>query len=167
MEYLRLYLPLCRFKGNPLSLPKSVSFLKYNLIFYYCIELFMQLNMIDDPFEAVVDISCETLLSLAFVACTLALNRSMDKFVQVASAMLVSENILACLALPIVAWITMSESILSYLLLGALFFWNLLIISYIFNLVLRINVLASLIMGVLYFMVTYIGTFYLSTLSNL
>lgn len=167
MEYLSLYLPLCRFKGNPLLLPRSVLFLKQNLVFYYCIELFMQLNMIDDPLEAIIDVTSETLLTLLFVATTLFLNRSLDKFVQVTCALLVSDNVLACLALPMVAWLTITESLMSYLILGLLFFWNLMIVSYIFNRALKINKIASFVMGILYFMTTYIGTFYLSSLTAL
>lgn len=127
----------------------------------------MQLNMIDDPVDAIFDVTFETVLTMVFIATTLLLNRSFDKFVQVASGLLVCDNVLACLSLPLVAWITISESLFSYSILGLMFLWNMLIVSYIFNRVLKINTMASLVMGMLYFMVTYIGTFYLSALTNL
>ena len=127
----------------------------------------MQLNMIDDPFEAIVDVFSETALTFLFIVATLTLNATLDKFVQVSCALLVTDNVIASIALPLVAWITISGSILSYFILALLFIWNLLIVSYIFNKTLKIDKLASVVMGVLYFMVTYIGTFYISTLLNL
>jgi hypothetical protein len=159
MEILKHYLPLSWFRGNPLDLPKSVRFLKYNLIFYYCIELFMQLNMIDDPLEAFTDVTLETLLTLVFVFVTLSLNSSMAWFIQVTSALLVGENVVACFALPVLAWITVTETTLSYLCLGLLIFWELLFVSYIFKQVLNINRVASIIIGILYYIATYFGVF--------
>jgi hypothetical protein len=159
MDLLKQYLPLSWFNGNPLDLPKSVDFLKYNLIFYYAIELFMQLNMIDDPLEAFTDVTIETLLTLLFVFVTLSLNASMSRFVQVTCALLVGESLIACFALPILAWITVTESTLSYFILSLLIFWELLFVSYIFKQVLNVNRIASIIVGIFYFIATYLGVF--------
>jgi hypothetical protein len=164
MEILKYYLPLSWFKGSPLDLPKSVSFLKYNFVFNYLIELFLQFNMIDDPLEAFSDVTIEKLLTLAFVIIVLSLNASMAWFVQVASAILVGENVMACFAVPVLAWITVSESGASYFLLSLLIFWELLFVSYIFKQILLINRVASIIMGILYFIATYLGVFGINVL---
>jgi hypothetical protein len=159
MELLKYYLPLSWFVGNPLDLPRSTSFLKYTLLFNICIELFLQFNMVDDPLEAFTDVGVETLLTFCFVFVVLSLNASMAWFVQVCCAVLVGENVVACFALPILAWITVSESVTSYVFLGLLVFWELLFVSYIFRQVLSINRFASIIIGVMYFMATYLGVF--------
>jgi hypothetical protein len=159
METLKQYLPLSWFVGNPLDLPRSPRFFKYALIFYYSIELFMQLNMVDDPLEAFSDVTIETLLTLLFVFVTLSLNVSLAWYVQVASALLVGESVITCFALPILAWITVTESWLSYFFLSLLLLWELLFVSFIFKHVLNINRLASLVVGIFYFIATYAGVF--------
>ena len=124
----------------------------------------MQLNMIDDPLEAFSDVSVETLLTLIFVFLTLLFNKSLDKLVQVTCALLVGESLLACFALPILAWITVTESTLSYFFLSLLVFWELLFVSFIFKQVLNINRIASLVVGILYFIATYVGVFGINAL---
>ncbi len=57
MDNLKNYLPICWFEGNPLDLPRSYRFLKQNLLFYYFVELFMQYNMVNDFFDALVDVT--------------------------------------------------------------------------------------------------------------
>ncbi|MEQ1635805.1 MAG: hypothetical protein ABL903_03875 [Methylococcales bacterium] len=164
MEMLKQYLPLSWFQGNPLDLPKSATFFKYTLIFYYVLELFMQLNMVDDPLEAFSDVTIETLLTLLFVFITLSLNSSMAWFTQVSCAILVGESLISCIALPILAWITVTESVLSYFCLSLLILWDLLFVSYILKQVLSINRLASIIMGIFYFVATYLGVFAVNVL---
>lgn len=164
MEILKYYLPLSWFKGNPFDLPKSLSFFKYNLIFNFLIGLFLQFNMIDDPLEALSDVSFEMLLTFIFIFTVLTLNSSMAWFIQVFSAVLVGKNVVACFALPILAWITVSESFASYLFLGVLVLWELLFLSYIFKQVLGINRFASLIIGIMYFIATYVGVFGINVL---
>ncbi|MCX7087352.1 MAG: hypothetical protein NTV00_04770 [Methylococcales bacterium] len=164
MDILKYYLPLSWFKGNPLDLPKSIVFFKYNLIFNYFVGLFLQFNMIDDPLEAFSDVTFETLLTLIFIFTLLSLNASMAWFIQVGSAILVGKNVVACIALPILAWVTVSESLISYIFLALLVCWELLFLSYIFKQVLGINRFASLIIGVVYFIVTYLGVFGINVL---
>ncbi|NOT84268.1 MAG: hypothetical protein HOP02_05660 [Methylococcaceae bacterium] len=164
MALLQQYLQLSWFKGNPLDLPKSSVFFKYTLIFYYSIELFMQLNMIDDPLEAFSDVTIETLLTLLFIFVTLSLNASMAWFMQVTCAILIGESFISCFALPILAWITVTESALSYFCLSLLIIWDLLFVSYILKQVLSINRLASIIMGLFYFIATYLGVFGINVL---
>lgn len=164
MDILRQYLPLSWFVGNPLTLTRSPRFLKHILIFYYSIELLMQINMIDDPLEAVSDVTFETLLTLLFVFIVLYLNSSLAWYVQVASALMVGESLIACVMLPIVAWITVTESTLSYVFLSILFFWLLFFVSYIFKQVLNINRFASIVIGIFYFIATYVGVFGINAL---
>lgn len=167
MDTLKEYLALCWFEGDPLDLPRSYRFLKQNLLFYYFSELFMQYNMVNDLLDAFIDVTEETILTIVLIFLILSLNRSLNRFVQVASALIVSENLTGCIAIPIVAWLAISESILSYALLSIIIVWELLIISYIFKLVLNINQTASVVMGIIYFIVTYLGVYGLNLVINL
>ncbi len=167
MENLKNYIPLCWLEGNPLELPRSYRFLKQNLVFYFIVELFMQYNMVNDFLDALIDVTEETFLTLVFAFVTLALNKSLRFFVQVTSALLVCENVIACVALPVVALLVMSQSIISYALLAFVIIWELYVISYIFRQVLLVNQTASLVVGILYFIVTYIGVYCLNLVFNL
>jgi len=159
VEILRQYLPLCWFKHNPLELTRSMSFFKKNLLFYFIVEYFMQANMTDDPFESFIEVSIETLITLMFIGFILHLNKTLYAYIQVTTAILVCANIVSLFVIPVLIWLTVSEDLLSYYSLGLLFLWELTLIAYIFRKTLSINLLASLVLSVLYFTVAYLGAF--------
>ncbi|MCK4841523.1 MAG: hypothetical protein KAT04_06530 [Methylococcales bacterium] len=161
MNTIKLYLPLCWLQTNPLDLPRSIEFLKQNLWFYFIVELFIQANMID-PTEAVFEVVIETVLTVCFVGLILFLNKTTHLYVQILTAILFCENIVALFGLPAVVWLTVSESMLSYYLLGLLFLWDFLLITYILKKVLAINSIASLTISFFYFMMTYAGAYALT-----
>lgn len=158
MNLFKIYFPLCFLKINPLDLPKSVSFFKQNLWFYFVLELFIQANMID-PYEAFFEVVIETGLTLSFVGLILFLNKNMHLYVQIASAVLFCENVVAFFGVPVVIWLTVSESLLSYYLLGLLVLWDFILITYIIKHILSINMAASLTISFFYFLMTYFGAY--------
>lgn len=162
MEILKQYLPICWFKNNPLQLPHSVLFFKQNLAFYFIVEFFTQANMIS-PFEAFVEVTTETLLTLLFIFVVLTLNRTMHTYMQVASAILVSENVVAIFGVPVIFWLTVTDSWFSYAALALLVAWDFALITYIMRKVLAVDLLAGLIMSFVYFIATY-GAAYMLTI---
>jgi hypothetical protein len=162
MDILKLYLPLCWFKTNPLQLPRSIQFFQLNLGFYFLVEFLTQANMIP-PIEAFFEVLAEIVLTLLFVAITLGLNRSLHCYFQVMSAILVSENIVAVLGIPVIVWLTVTHDWLSYTFLITLILWDFSIITYVMKRVLAVDTLASLIVAFFYFVTTY-GLAYLLTL---
>ncbi len=158
MNIFKQYFPLTLLKVNPLDLPQSVPFFKHNLWFYFVVELFIQANMID-PSEAFFEVILETCLTLMFVGFILFLNKSTHLFVQIATAVLFCENVVAFFGVPVVIWLTVSESILSYYLMGLLILWDFVLITYIVRCVLSINMAASLTISFFYFMMTYFGAY--------
>ena len=158
MNIFKQYLPLSLLKVNPLDLPRSVSFFKQNLWFYFIVELFIQANMID-PTEAFFEVILETCLTLAFVGLILSLNKNSHLFVQIATAVLFCENVVAFFGVPVVIWLTVSESIWSYYLMGLLILWDFVLITYIVKSVLSINMAASLTISFFYFLMTYFGAY--------
>jgi len=161
MSNFSAYLPLCWLNVNPLDLPKSTRFLKQNFWFYFVVELFIQANMID-PSEAFFEVVVETLLTFAFVGLILALNKTKYLYVQIITAVLFCENVIAFFGVPIVVWLTVSESLISYYLMGLLIFWDFILITYIIQKVLAINIAASLSLSFFYFMMTYAGAYALT-----
>ncbi len=158
-ELIRQYLPLCWYKHNPLALTRSTGFFKENLLFYFVVEYLMQANMTDDPFESLVEVTIQTLLTLLFIGFILHLNKALYAYVQVTTAVLVCANIISLFIIPVIIWLTVSEDLLSYYSLAILFLWEFTVIAYLFRQILAINTAASLALSMLYFIVTYLGAF--------
>lgn len=164
MDALKQYLPLCWLRNNPLDLPRSVDFFKQNLLFYFVVEYFMQANMTDDPLESFTEVSIETLLTLIFIGVMLFFNRTLYAYVQVTTAIIFCANIIGLFVIPVLIWLTMSEEPLSYYLLGLLLFWDYAVVTHIIKQVLSINIIASLVLSLFYFIATYFGAFALGQL---
>lgn len=164
MDTIKNYLPLCWFNANPLELTRSVGFFKQNLWVYFVVEFFLQANMTDDPFESFVEVGLETVLTLLLVFILLYLNNNLYAFVQVATSILFCSNAVAFVVLPALVWMTITENVLSYYVLGVLIFWDYTLLAYILRRILSINVPASLVLALFYFAVTYYGAFALGQL---
>lgn len=164
MDVLKQYLPLCWLKNNPLTLPRSVDFFKQNLLFYFVAEYFMQANMTDDPIESFTEVSLETFLTLLFIGIMLFFNRTLYAYVQVTTAIIFCANIIGLFVVPVLIWLTVSEDPLSYYFLSLLLFWDYAVVTYIIKQVLAINLFASLILALFYFIATYFGAFALGQL---
>lgn len=164
MAAFKQYLPLCWLEGNPFELPRSTAFFKQNLVFYFIVEYFMQTNMVDNPIEAFFEISIETLLTLIFIVLILTLNKSMYAFIQVTTALLFCENIVSIFGAPVLAWLTVTEDLLSYYAFGLIALWDFILVAYIMKQTLAINTAASLVMSVIYFIATYLGAYGLGQL---
>ena len=163
MDTLKQYLPLCWFAENPLDLPRSVRFFQQNLWFYFILELFIQLNMIDS-FEAVFEVILETGLTLLFVGTMLFLNRSTSTYVTVASAVLFCENIIAVFVVPVMVWLTIAEDEFSYIAMLLLIVWDYALVAFVFKKVLGINTAAGCVISLAYFLSTYGGAYLITTL---
>jgi hypothetical protein len=164
VDFLRQYLPLCWFSRNPLELTRSMSFFRLNLLFYFVVEYFMQANMTDDPFESFTEVSIETILTLLFIGFVLLLNKTLYIYIQITTAIIFCANIVSLFIIPVLIWLTVTEDILSYYLLGVIFLWDFMLVAYILGKALSINLPASLALSVFYFIATYLGAFALGQL---
>lgn len=117
-----------------------------------------------DPFEALFEVLIETTLTISFVGLILFLNKTTHLYVQILSAVLFCENVIAFFGVPVVIWLTVSEDVLSYYLMGFLVFWDFILITYIIKKVLLINTAASLTISLFYFAMTYAGAYALTLL---
>lgn len=154
MDILKSYLPLCWFKNHPLQLPSSSLFFKQNLFFYFVLEFLTQANMIPVS-EALVEVIADTAFTLLFVVIVLSLNRTIHNYIQVATAVLFCENIVAIFGVPVIAWLTVTHEWPSYVILIGLVAWDFALITFIMKKVLTIDIFASLVVAFLYFMLTY------------
>lgn len=157
MELIKAYLPLCWFKHSPLELPRSVSFFQKNLYYYLLIELFILAN-ITDPFDALIEVVIETVLTLLFVEILLWVKKANAGFISAATSFLVCENIFATLGLPVIVWLTTTDDLLSYYLLFALMAWGIAVIAYLIMRILLTSATVGLILSIVYFVVTHAGS---------
>lgn len=163
MDVFKLYLPLGWFKTNPLDLPQSIKFFKFNLVFYFIVELFIQANMIDVT-EAFLEVILETSLTLVFVWLVLLLSNTSHIYIQIITAVLFCENISAFFALPFLIWLTVSEFWVPYIIFGLCWLWDYSLVAYVFKKVLSINAVASMTLSLFYFIGTYGGAYSLVVL---
>jgi hypothetical protein len=164
MDTIREYLALCWLNNDPLELPRSVGFFKKSLLIYFVIGYLLQANMIDDPIESLYEISLQTVLMLAFIGIMLFLNKTLYAYIQVTTAFMFSANLISAFVIPVMVWLTVSEDIYSYYLFFLLLAWYYAIVSYIIKCTLLINIPASMVLALLYFIATFLSAFALGQL---
>lgn len=162
METLREYLAICWLQNDPLELPRSSSLFKNSILVYFIVGYLLQANMIDDPFEAFYEISFQIVLMLTFIAIMLILNKTLYIYLQVTTAIIFSANIVSGFVVPVMVWLTITEDLYSYYTLFFLLGWYYMIVTYIIRYTLIINIPASLVLALLYFLATYWGAFALA-----
>ncbi len=109
MDTIKQYCALCWFSASPLDLPRSSAFFRTNLIVSLVLFFFIQFNMTDE-IESISEVILETLLNLGFIALTLWLNKNMHAYIQVGSAIMFCENVVAALLIPVMFWVTVAEA---------------------------------------------------------
>lgn len=164
MDILREYLALCWLSNDPLELPRSVSLFRKNLLIYFIVGYLLQANMIDDPFESFYEIILQIVFMLIFIGVMLFLNKTLYIYVQVTTAFVFSANIISAFVIPVMVWLTVSEDMYSYYLFFLLLTWYYAIVSYIIKYTLVINLPASMVLALFYFIATYLGAFALGQL---
>lgn len=159
MDTIREYLALCWLNNDPLELPRSVGLFKKNLLIYFVVGYLLQANMIDDPVESLYEISLQTVLMLAFIGIMLALNKTLYAYIQITTAFMLSANLISAFVIPVMVWLTVSEDIYSYYLFFLLLAWYYAIVSYIIKCTLLINIPASMVLALFYFIATFLSAF--------
>jgi hypothetical protein len=157
LDTVKHYLRLCWFDATPFDLIESTGFLKLNVLFFAVVQYFLQTNMTDDPFESFNEVVFELLFTFIFVAVMLFFDKMMSLYVQVTTAILFCTNILSLFVVPVMVWLTVTEDPLSYYVMSILLIWFYALIAYVIKVSLAINLVASLALSLLYFIVVYLG----------
>lgn len=159
---LKDYLQLCWFNGYPEELPADRKFLWLNLGFYLLLGLFIQAN-VSDPVEAFIQIFIEIIITLIFISVILIKDEGWYNFERFLTAILVCENFIYILALPLAFWYIFAKgtdfAIYPIYMGGALIVWSMAIIAYLLKELFNYTWKASISVSVLYFFLTYFGSF--------
>jgi hypothetical protein len=164
MEAVKQYLRLCWFDINPLSIERSTGFLRMNLLFYALVQYFLQSKMTEDPFESFFEVIFELLFTVVFVGAILIIDKKRNAFVQVTTAIFFCTNVITVFVIPVIVWVTVTDDPLSYYLMCLLVLWFCALITQIIKKALAIDMLASLAVSLLFFIVVYGGAFGLGQL---
>ena len=156
------YLQLCWLNGYHEDLPTNRKFLWINLVVYLLLGLFIQSN-ISDPVEAFIQILIEVVITLLFIGALLLKDGNAYNFERFLTAILVCENFVYVLGLPILFWYIFAKGsdIANYpIYIGmALRIWSVVIIAYLLKGLFDFNWKTSASLSVLYFVLTYFGSF--------
>ena len=130
MEILNQYLSLCRFKGNLIDQQRSIPFFQLTLIINIIAGYFLEAN-ITDFLDAFIQVALQTIIVFLLVSILLFYIKSLNLFIQVVTAVLMCENFLYIIGVPLMVWVTMTDELVVYFLLAAVLIWGILIIAYI------------------------------------
>lgn len=159
---LRDYLQLCWLSGYPEDLPTDRKFLLTNLAIYLLLGLFIQAN-ISDPIEAFLQILIEIVITILFMGALLLKDGSTYNFERFLTAILVCENFVYMLGLPLAFWFIFAKgtSAVNYpIYIGTiLVLWSVVIIAYLLQGLFGFHWKTSAALSVLYFILTYFGSF--------
>lgn len=159
---LKDYLQLCWLSGYPEDLPTNRKFLLINLAIYLLMGLFIQAN-ISDPIEAFLQILIEIVITVLFMAALLLKDGSTYNFERFLTAILVCENFVYMLALPLAFWFIFAKGTSAGyypVYIGTiLVLWSVVIIAYLLQGLFGFDWKMSASLSVLYFILTYFGSF--------
>ncbi len=159
---LKDYLQICWLSGYPEDLPTDRKFLLINLVVYLLLGLFIQGN-ISDPVEAFVQILIEIVITVLFMAALLLKDGSSYNFGRFLTAILVCENFIYILSLPLAFWFIFAKGgdYAAYpVYIGIiLILWSIVIIAYLLRGLFDFEWSISAALSVLYFIFTYFGSF--------
>jgi hypothetical protein len=161
METINQYLNLCRFKGTLIDQKKSIPFFQLTLAINFIAGFFLEAN-ITDFLDAFIQVILQTIILFLLVTALLYYIKSLNLLIQVLTAFLMCENFLYIIGVPLMVWVTISDQLLAYFLLGGVLIWGILIISYILKQLLFFSTGTCLFMSVLYYLLIYIGAFMIS-----
>ncbi len=119
----------------------------------------MQANMTDDPIESFYEVGIQILLTLLFIGIMMFFNKTLYAYVQVTTSLTLCANVVSLFIVPVIIWLTVSDDPLSYYITLLLVLWDAALVTYIIKKVVDINIMASMLLSLLYFISTYLGAF--------
>lgn len=160
MLRLNQFIALCFFIGVTGAIPRSTRVLNRSLIVHFLLGLTIFALMID-PVDASIQIVVKLVLMLMFIAGTVLLTRKFDLIVPAATAVVMCENLIAFLGIPVVIWMNLAEQTvyIPFYISVALVVWGLAVTGFIFRQVLALKANIAVLLSFLYFLFTDVGSF--------
>lgn len=156
------YLQLCWFTNNPSDLHPSHSFLWKSVLFYVASGIVVEAN-ISDPADATLEVGMRAIVALSLLSILVLVQGKKTLFTQLLNAVFMCENVIVTLGigvevLDVFVQQTDYEDVPIYLGV-VLIIWYMAILGYIFRQMFFSRMMASLLMALGYFLLTYGGPF--------
>jgi len=129
--YLNLLFTLCLFRKGPQDIPYSQALFRLSIISYALVSyLLLQLSI--TSLQALLQVIIEIILVLIFSLAILSLTNKRSRFMQTASALLGTDALISCAALPVIATLTIdNNNLLAFFTMLALMIWHWLVTAHI------------------------------------
>ena len=162
MTQISRFITLCFFMKNHGELPQSRQLLSTSLITHFFLGLII-LALTIDPVEASIQISAKLVFSLFFILAAVLLARKFSLLVPAITAIIMCENLIALIGLPVVFWMHMAEEkvFIPFYISVALVVWGLAVTGFILRQLFSIKLGSAVMVSTLYFLVADLGSFLL------
>lgn len=160
MTQVSHFITLCFFLQKNQQMPQPRYLLSASLITHFFLGL-MILALLVDPVEASIQISVKMLFSVFFVLTAVIFARKFKKFVPTVTAIIMCENLIAIIGLPLVIWMQFAEEMvfLPFYLSLTLLLWGGAVAGFIFRQSFSMKTGTTLIVAFMYFMIANLGSY--------
>jgi hypothetical protein len=162
MGNLKQFLAICFFKLNQAELAENTR-LSSALLFYSAAAMAIQINF-HGAFVAAIAICLEILLTLGFLGILTLSNKLLEDYMPLSCAVFMCTGFMAFLGLPFTLMLYIVKGKLALFLtysLVALMIWSILVIKYLFEKILLLQPVQSLLIAIGYFFIAYASPFVL------
>jgi len=129
--YLNLLFAICLFRKGPQDIPYSQALFRLSIVSYALVSyLLLQLSI--TSLQALLQVSVEIILVLIFGLVILSLSNKRPRFIQTVSALLGTDALISCAALPVIATLSIdNNNLLAFFTMLALMVWHWIITAHI------------------------------------
>jgi hypothetical protein len=162
MENLKQFLAICFFKNKEPDTLENTSF-SSALLFYSVVALSIQINF-HGALVASIATCLEILSTLVFLGILVLYNKMIEEFHPLCCAVFVCTGFIAGLGMPFTLMLYIIKgkwALFIYYSIVGLVIWNIILIRHLFQKILIINSIPSLLLAVAYFVISYVMPFLL------
>lgn len=157
MENLKPFVAICFFKYEQSDTLENTPLSKA-LLFYALIAMAIQINF-HGALIASIAVCLEMILTLGFMGLVVFYNKLWEDFIPLSCAVFVCTGFIASLGIPFTLMLYVVKGKLAlflYYSIVALIIWNITVIKYVFEKILKVIPLRGFILAMSYFLVAYV-----------
>ncbi len=129
--YLNLLFAICLFRKGPQDIPYSKILFRLSILSYALVS-YLLLHLSVTSLQALLQVAVEIILVIIFSFIVLSLTNKRSRLIQTASALLGTDTLISCTALPVIATLSIdNNNLLAFFTMLALMVWHWLITAHI------------------------------------
>jgi len=155
MPLIKLFFDICLFKKGPQDLPASGLLLALTTAAYLLVGLIL-LGLETNWTDALVQVLAEAAMLVGFLFVTLKVAGLMPRFLKTTAAMLGTDALISCFAIPLLTWMMNAQGTQGvYLFLLLLMLWHLAVVAHILRHALSRPLAVGAGLAIVYVIATY------------